>query len=97
MQAKRHLTRSPLLTPFSPPPPSFPSVPPLVPRPSPRPSPRKDMRFALALGDAAAQPLPLACAANNAMIAARAMGHGDDDFSATYEGVRPKRAKPSAL
>jgi len=49
---------------------------------------QKDMRFALELGDSAGQPLPLCAAANAAMIASRAAGHGDEDFSATYEAVR---------
>ena len=49
------------------------------------------MRFALALGDALAQPLPLAAAANERMIGARALGHDDSDFSAVYETCRPTK------
>ena len=47
------------------------------------------MRFALGLGDDLAQPLPLAAAANERMIAARAQGHDDSYFSAVYEACRP--------
>jgi len=50
----------------------------------------QDMRFALGLGDQLGLPLPICAAANNHMIAARARGHGDDDFSATYEAVGHK-------
>jgi glyoxylate/succinic semialdehyde reductase len=46
------------------------------------------MRFALGLGDQLAQPLPVAAAANERMIAARALGHDESDFSAVYEACR---------
>eukprot|EP00616_Rhizochromulina_sp_CCMP1243_P018101 CAMPEP_0118974312 /NCGR_PEP_ID=MMETSP1173-20130426/11181_1 /TAXON_ID=1034831 /ORGANISM="Rhizochromulina marina cf, Strain CCMP1243" /LENGTH=617 /DNA_ID=CAMNT_0006924029 /DNA_START=84 /DNA_END=1937 /DNA_ORIENTATION=+ len=49
---------------------------------------QKDMRFALALGDAVGQALPVSAAANAAFLHARE-GHGDDDFGAVYEAVRP--------
>ena len=45
---------------------------------------QKDMRFALNLGDALGQPLPVAAAANAAFLQARET-HGDADFSAVYE------------
>lgn len=45
---------------------------------------QKDMRLALALGDAVNQPMPVAAAANEAFKAARAAGHGDADFSAVH-------------
>lgn len=48
---------------------------------------QKDMRFALQLGDQVDTPLPLAAAANAAYIAQRA-DHGDDDFSAVFEGQK---------
>lgn len=48
---------------------------------------QKDMRLALALGDAAAQPLAVAAAANDLYIRARGGGRGDDDFSAVLEAV----------
>ena len=46
---------------------------------------QKDMRFALALGDQVGTALPLAAAANASFIAQRA-DHGDDDFSAVFQG-----------
>mmetsp|Transcript_16881 Transcript_16881/g.39262 ORF Transcript_16881/g.39262 Transcript_16881/m.39262 type:complete len:292 (-) Transcript_16881:139-1014(-) len=49
---------------------------------------QKDVRLALKLGDELAQPLPLASAANEAFIAARAAGKGDDDFSAVFSVVK---------
>lgn len=49
---------------------------------------QKDLRLALALGDAVAQPLPVAAAANEVFKAARAQGLGDSDFAAVYEATR---------
>lgn len=49
---------------------------------------QKDLRLALALGDALAQPLPVAAAANEAFKEARAKGHGDADFAAVYEATQ---------
>eukprot|EP00877_Chromochloris_zofingiensis_P001313 jgi/Chrzof1/11182/Cz05g27060.t1 len=49
---------------------------------------QKDLRLALALGDALDQPLPLAAAANEAYKEAKAKGLGDDDFAAVYEAVQ---------
>ena len=46
---------------------------------------QKDMRFALQLGDQVSTPLPLAAAANASFIAQRA-DHGDEDFSAVFQG-----------
>jgi len=46
---------------------------------------QKDMRFALQLGDQVSTPLPLAAAANAAYIAQRSK-HGDEDFSAVFQG-----------
>lgn len=46
------------------------------------------MRFALGLGDAVDQPLPLAAASNETFKRAR-IAHGSEDFSAVYEAVRP--------
>lgn len=46
---------------------------------------QKDLRLALSLGDALAQPCPIASAANESYIAARARGLGDQDFSAVFE------------
>lgn len=51
---------------------------------------QKDLRLALALGDDAGQPLPVAAAANAAFIAARARGDGDADFSAVAKVVRAR-------
>ena len=48
---------------------------------------QKDMRFALQLGDQVGTALPLAAAANAAYIAQRA-DHGDEDFSAVFEGQK---------
>ena len=48
---------------------------------------QKDMRFALNLGDQVSVPLPLAAAANASFLAQRA-AHGDEDFSAVYEGQK---------
>ncbi|KAL4421900.1 hypothetical protein ABPG77_005184 [Micractinium sp. CCAP 211/92] len=48
---------------------------------------QKDMRLALALGDATAQPLPLAAAANELYKKARSAGYSDADFSAVMEAV----------
>ena len=50
---------------------------------------QKDLRLALALGDAAAQKLPLAAAANELYKEARAAGHADSDFSAVLEALLP--------
>ena len=46
---------------------------------------QKDMRFALQLGDQVSTPLPLAAAANAAYISQRSK-HGDEDFSAVFQG-----------
>ena len=46
---------------------------------------QKDMRFALQLGDQVGTPLPLAAAANAAYISQRSK-HGDEDFSAVFQG-----------
>lgn len=51
---------------------------------------QKDLRLALALGDAVAQPLPVAAAANEVFKAARARGLGDSDFAAVYEATRAR-------
>ena len=48
---------------------------------------QKDLRLALAAADAAAQPLPVAAAANNMYIRARQLGQGDADFSAVMAAV----------
>ncbi|GBF88845.1 glyoxylate succinic semialdehyde reductase-like [Raphidocelis subcapitata] len=48
-------------------------------------SQQKDMRLALALGDALDQPLPVMAAANEQYKKAKALGLGDSDFSAVYE------------
>ena len=48
---------------------------------------QKDMRFALQLGDQVSTPLPLAAAANASFISQRA-DHGDEDFSAVFEGQK---------
>jgi len=48
---------------------------------------QKDLRLALALGDAVAQPLPGAAAANECFKAARALGAGEEDFSAVHRAV----------
>ena len=50
---------------------------------------QKDLRLALALGDAAAQKLPVAAAANELYKEARAAGHADSDFSAVLEALLP--------
>ncbi|KAG2439550.1 hypothetical protein HXX76_004903 [Chlamydomonas incerta] len=57
---------------------------------------QKDMRLALALGDEAGQPLPLAAAANAQYIAARRQGLGDADFSAVMEAVLGQAAAEAA-
>ena len=46
---------------------------------------QKDMRFALQLGDQVGTALPLAAAANASFISQRA-DHGDEDFSAVFQG-----------
>ena len=46
---------------------------------------QKDMRFALQLGDQVGTALPLAAAANTSFLAQRA-DHGDEDFSAVFQG-----------
>lgn len=48
-------------------------------------SQQKDMRLALALGDALDQPLPVMAAANEQFKKAKALGLGESDFSAVYE------------
>ncbi|PNH10975.1 putative oxidoreductase GLYR1 [Tetrabaena socialis] len=49
---------------------------------------QKDLRLALALGDALNQPLPVAAAANEAYKTAKALGRGDQDFAAVYEATQ---------
>lgn len=49
---------------------------------------QKDLRLALALGDALDQPLPVAAAANELFKAAKARGHGGADFAAVYEALQ---------
>ncbi|GMY14088.1 glyoxylate/succinic semialdehyde reductase 1 [Fagus crenata] len=49
---------------------------------------QKDMRLALALGDANAVSMPVAAASNEAFKKARSLGLGDLDFSAVYETVK---------
>lgn len=46
---------------------------------------QKDLRLALALGDALDQPLPVAAAANEQYKKAKGLGLGDADFAAVYE------------
>eukprot|EP00271_Cylindrocystis_brebissonii_P018806 TRINITY_DN546_c0_g2_i1.p1 TRINITY_DN546_c0_g2~~TRINITY_DN546_c0_g2_i1.p1 ORF type:complete len:300 (+),score=71.13 TRINITY_DN546_c0_g2_i1:255-1154(+) len=48
---------------------------------------QKDMRLALALGDALDQPLPVAAAANEAFKRAKALGLGENDFAAVYAAI----------
>jgi len=48
---------------------------------------QKDLRLALGLGDALAQPLAGAAAANEAFKAARSLGAGSQDFSALFRAV----------
>lgn len=52
---------------------------------------QKDLRLAGLLGDELEQPLPSAAAANEAFIRARALGLGDDDFSAVYRAIASAR------
>ncbi|KAG2432149.1 hypothetical protein HXX76_009072 [Chlamydomonas incerta] len=49
---------------------------------------QKDLRLALALGDALNQPLPVAAAANESFKTAKALGRGDEDFTAVYEATQ---------
>ncbi len=49
---------------------------------------QKDMRLALALGEATGQPLPVAAAANEDFIKALADNLADADFSAVYRAVK---------
>eukprot|EP00198_Chlamydomonas_reinhardtii_P009483 XP_001698820.1 gamma hydroxybutyrate dehydrogenase [Chlamydomonas reinhardtii] len=49
---------------------------------------QKDLRLALALGDALNQPLPVAAAANESFKTAKALGRGDEDFAAVYEATQ---------
>lgn len=49
---------------------------------------QKDMRFALAMGDASATPLPVAAAANELFKGARAGGYAREDMSAVIEALR---------
>ncbi|CAM9766936.1 unnamed protein product [Ectocarpus sp. 6 AP-2014] len=53
---------------------------------------QKDMRFALGLGDKAAQALPVAAAANAEYLRAKKI-HADDDFCAVVEALRSKPEK----
>jgi glyoxylate/succinic semialdehyde reductase len=50
-------------------------------------SQQKDMRLALALGDALDQPLPVMAAANEQFKKAKALGLGESDFAAVYEAT----------
>ena len=54
---------------------------------------QKDLRLALLHGDEAAQPLHVSAAANEAFKQARAMGLGDEDFSALFAAVLRKTPK----
>jgi glyoxylate/succinic semialdehyde reductase len=49
---------------------------------------QKDLRLALALAEQSAQPLQVTAAANEVFKRAKALGRGEDDFSAVYEAVR---------
>ncbi|KAG2488739.1 hypothetical protein HYH03_012738 [Edaphochlamys debaryana] len=51
---------------------------------------QKDLRLALALGDALDVPLPVAAAANECYKEAKAKGLGDSDFAAVYESTQKK-------
>jgi len=53
---------------------------------------QKDMRLALALGDEAAQSMPVAAAANEVYKKARGMGLSDQDFSAVYQALAQEGA-----
>nr|XP_010930337.1 glyoxylate/succinic semialdehyde reductase 1 [Elaeis guineensis] len=57
---------------------------------------QKDMRLALALGDANAVSMPVAAAANEAFKKARSMGLGDLDFSAVHEVVKAAKGSGEA-
>jgi glyoxylate/succinic semialdehyde reductase len=48
---------------------------------------QKDLRLAIAAGDAAGQPLGVAAAANDLYIRAKGLGRGDEDFSAVLAAV----------
>jgi 2-hydroxy-3-oxopropionate reductase len=50
---------------------------------------QKDLRLAVGLGDQLGQPLFAAATANEAFKRARAMGLGDEDFSALFKAVAP--------
>merc|ERR1719323_1320297 len=52
---------------------------------------QKDVRLAVALGDAVGQPLPVAAAANETLKAGIAVGKEDEDFSAVFEAVKRRR------
>ena len=49
---------------------------------------QKDLRLALAMGDAVAQPMPVAAAANELFKKARSLGYGDADFAAVHNAVK---------
>lgn len=49
---------------------------------------QKDLRLAIALGDAVGQPLVQAAAANETFIRARSQGHGDEDMAAVCTAVK---------
>lgn len=57
---------------------------------------QKDLRLALGLGDALAQPLHGGAAANECFKAARALGAGEEDFSAVFRAVRREAPRASA-
>lgn len=49
---------------------------------------QKDLRLAVALGDAVGQPLTLASAANETFIRARVQGHGDADMASVFTAIK---------
>jgi len=54
----------------------------------------KDVRLCLEEADRASAPFPAAAATREALVAARARGHGEDDFAAVleaYEGFAGRR------
>lgn len=58
----------------------------------------KDVRLCLETAEAAGVPFPAAAAARDALIAAVARGHGDDDFAAlleAFEGLTGHRVQPT--
>ncbi|XP_078432044.1 glyoxylate reductase 2 [Wolffia australiana] len=53
---------------------------------------QKDMRLALALAEEAAQPTPVAAAANEVYKAAKSLGLGEEDFSAVIEALKTQNS-----